>query len=161
MRKLALPLLLLLAGCGAKDDAVGRAAGVWPDGKFAVESYDGKTDAKSLQTYETKGMIALYATGMKFLIEMRTPQQGYTIKGKWKAEKNRVTLTANDFVFDNPTEEDQKAYHLDIIAPDALRAAFAHDVVLDESVDKRSLTGLKMSIGKLIGRFEFVRPIPR
>lgn len=107
-----------------------------------------------------KGNLELYTTRMKFKLEMNNIHQTFTVGGNWKAEKGRITMTADSFDFKNPTEEDQKALSLKIITPDEIRSLFGHAFVLDESGDKRRLTGLKTSLGKLIGRFEFERPLP-
>ncbi len=151
---------ILLCGCSGDETPIARAAGSWP-GQFAVESADGKTDKAAIDAELMKGNLHLYATGMKFRLEMNTKHQGFTIGGKWTAQKDRVTITADTWEFDNPTDEDQKALGLKLISPDDLRTTFGHAVVFDESADKRKLTGLKTSLGKLVGRFEFVRPIPR
>ena len=161
MRRVWLLLLpALLFGCSHSETAVERAAGSWP-GHFEIESVDGKTDPKIIDAEQMKGNLQLYVTGSKFKLEMKTPNQEFTIGGKWTAEKSRVTMTADTFEFKNPTEEDQKAFGMKLILPDELRSAFGHPTVLDETADKRKLTGLKTSLGKLLGRFEFERPIPR
>jgi hypothetical protein len=160
MRRLC-PLILavLVLGCRGNDNPVARAAGSWP-GHFSAESIDGKTDAESLKAETMKGNLELYTTGMKFLLEMSTAHQSFTIKGKWKAEKERITMTADSFDFENPKEEDQKALGLKLIKPEEIRGLFGHPFVLDESSDKRHLKGLKTSFGRLIGNFEFERPLP-
>jgi hypothetical protein len=153
-------LSLTLIGCSAGDPAMARAAGGWT-GRFAIDSVSGKADPKEIEAELMKGNLQLYITHSKFKLEMANLHQKFTIGGSWTAEKSRVTITADTFAFKNPTEEEQKTFGLSIIGPDEIRVAFGHAVVFDETEDKRRLTGLKMSIGKLIGRFEFERPIPR
>jgi hypothetical protein len=160
VRRLLIPLLLIAAGCKGNDDPVARAAGVYPEGSFAIQSVNGSTDPKLILANEMRGTLWLYATKMKFRMEMKTPQQEFLVEGRWKAEDARVTLTADNFGFTNPSEEDQKAFKLDIVKPEEIRAAFGHALVLDATPDRRKLTGLATSLGKLIGHFEFVRPIP-
>jgi len=109
-----------------------------------------------------KGNLELYVTGRKFELNMTARHQGFTVLGTWSAERTgRVTMVANKYSFDNPTDEDQKALGLRIIQPDEIRAVFRLPFVLDESPDKRRLTGLEVTLGKLTGRFQFERPIPR
>ncbi len=69
-------------------------------------------------------------------------------------------MIADNYTFENPTEEDQKALGLKLIAPEQIRAVFGHPFVLDESEDRRRLTGLTTSFGSRVGHFEFVRNIP-
>ncbi|HVT10854.1 MAG TPA: hypothetical protein VHE55_01195 [Fimbriimonadaceae bacterium] len=149
---------LLLWGCGA-NGAVTRAAGSWL-GQFDIESVAGKSDPAAIQAEAMKGNLELYVNGSKFKLDMKSAHQGFTVNGKWTADKGRVTMTTDSYHFDNPTEEDQKALNLRIITPDEIRAVFGHPVVLDETADRRHLTGLKTSLGRLLGRFEFERPIP-
>jgi hypothetical protein len=137
-----------------------RAAGAWT-GRFVIDSVDGKSDPKLIESELMKGNLQLYITASKFKLDMSNRHQKFTIGGKWTAEKSRVTMTADSFAFQNPTEEEQKTFGLDIIAPDQIRAAFGHAIVFDESANKRELKGLRTTIGKLVGRFEFERPIPR
>ena len=108
-----------------------------------------------------KGNLELYVTHSKFKLDMATRNQKFSINGTWKAEKNRATLTMDGSHFENPTPEDEKALGLRIIKPAEIQAVFGHPFVLDESPDRRRLTGLKTSLGHMIGRFEFERPIPR
>lgn len=150
--------LLVLAGCNGSGP-VARAAGSYP-GHFEIESVDGNTDPKAIAAEEVKGNLELYITRSKFVLDMKTRHQGFTIGGHWTAQKGRVTMIADSFTFDNPTEEDQKAFGLSIISPESLRSLFGHPFVLDASPDRRKLTGLKLTLGRLIGHFEFERPIP-
>lgn len=150
---------LLVLGCSANDGAVTKAAGSWP-GQFHIETVAAKSDPAAIRAEAMKGNLELYVTGSKFKLDMKTANQGFTVNGKWTADKGRVTLITDNYQFDNPTEEDQKALNLRINTPDEIRTLFGHPVVLDETGDRRHLTGLKTSLGRLMGRFEFERPIP-
>jgi hypothetical protein len=150
---------LALAGCNGNDNPAARAAGTYP-GEFRIESVDGKSDAKMIADETMKGSLELYLTQNKFKLDLASKYQGFTVEGKWTAEKSRVTLTTDKYAFQNPSEEDQKAFQLKIIQPDEIRTAFGHPLVLETSPDRRKLTGLKTSLGKLLGRLEFERPIP-
>jgi hypothetical protein len=150
--------VLVLSGCGGENPAA-RAAGSYP-GQFVIESVDGKEEAASIAKEAIKGNLELYLTHDKFKLDMASAYQSFSIEGKWKAEKSRVILTSDKFDFKNPSEEDQKALKLQIIQPDEIRGVFGHPFVLETSSDRRRLTGLKSMLGKLLGHFEFERPIP-
>jgi hypothetical protein len=160
--RLALSILLILTliGCSSGDPAMADAAGNWA-GQLVIDTVNGSSDPKLIESELMKGHLQLYLTHSKFKLEMNNRHQQFTITGKWSAEKARVTVNADTFGFVNPTEEEQKTFGLDIITPDQIRAAFSHPVVFDETANKRKLTGLKTSIGKLVGHLEFTRPIPR
>lgn len=143
-------LLLGLGGCGSGE--LGRHAGVYPTGSFAIESGN--------PFYRSNGMLALYVNETKFRMEMRLPNQEFDVTGTWRAQADRILLAADRFEFKNPTEDDQRTLAHPIISPDAVRAAFGHELVFEASSDRRRLTGLKTSLGPLLGRFEFSRPIP-
>jgi hypothetical protein len=159
MRLRWLLFLLLLTGCKGNSQPVTRAAGSYP-GQFHIESVDGKEDPALIKANEIKGNLELYLTQNKFKLDMASFHQDFSIEGKWTADKTRVTLTSDKFDFKNPSEEDQKALKLKILQPDQIRAVFGHPVVLETSADRRRLTGLKTTLGNLLGRFEFERPIP-
>lgn len=157
----AIPLAFLLAmGCSGTENPIARAAGAWP-GEFKIDSVDGKTDDRSKIAEQVKGTLSLLVNGLKYRLEMMSPKQKFTVNGTWKAEGTRVTLMNGECTFDNPSEEDQKTFNLRIISPDEIRSVFGRMVILEESSDRRRLTGLKASLGHLVGRLEFERAIPR
>jgi hypothetical protein len=153
-------IAVLLIGCGRELTPMERAAGSW-SGEFKIESANGSTKQAEIQKWTMKGTLWLYVTGEKFRMEMATANQQFTVKGKWEAKGDRVTLRADDYEFTFPNEEDQQALKLPIVSADAIRQTFHQPVVFEESKDRRNLAGLKLSLGPLLGAFEFTRPIPR
>ena len=150
---------ILVCGCIA-NSPVTRAAGSWP-GQFRVLSVDGKSDSKQIESEAMTAQLELYVTADKFKLDVTARHQSFGVTGKWTADKDgRVTMTADNFTFDSPTDEDQKALGLKLVTGDEVRATFGHPLVLDESPDRRRLTGLETTLGRLVGRLEFVRPIP-
>src|SRR5579862_3941515 len=111
---------LVLAGCGANNGPITRAAGSWP-GEFSIDTVDHHSDPKAIEREVMKGNLELYVTGRKFELNMTARHQGFTVLGTWSAERTgRVTMVANKYSFDNPTDEDQKALGLRIIQPDEI-----------------------------------------
>ncbi|HTQ09071.1 MAG TPA: hypothetical protein VMI31_03280 [Fimbriimonadaceae bacterium] len=156
-----LALGVALAGCRASDSPITRAAGSW-QGQFQIDAVDGKADAASIKSEELDANLELYVTGDKFELDATARHQKFSVIGKWTAAPGgRITMTADSYTFDNPTDEDQRALGLRLISPDQVRATFGHAFVLDESPDRRRLTGLVVTLGRLEGRFEFSRPIPK
>lgn len=153
-------IALLLIGCSRALNPMERAAGSWP-GQFQIESAKDSSKPEELAKWTMKGNLWLYVTDEKFRLELSTAHQQFTVKGKWEAKGSRITLTSNNYEFTFPTEEDQQALKLPIISADEIRATFHNPVVFDESADRRTLSGLKISLGPLIGSFKFERPLPR
>jgi len=152
--------VFVLAGCAANDSPITRAAGSWP-GSFHIDNVDGKSDATTIQAEALQGNLEIYVTDRKFRLDMTARHQQFSVLGKWSAERGgRVTMNADNYSFENPSEEDQTALGLKIITPDQIRAVFGRPLVLDESTDRRRLTGLMITLGRITGRFEFQRPIP-
>lgn len=153
-------LVLFLVGCARDLTPMERAAGSWP-GQFVAESAAGSTARSELDKWTMKGTLWLYVTDDKFRLEMETANQEFTVKGKWEAKGDRVTLRSEDYDFTFPKEEDQEALKLAVVSADAIRKTFHQPLVLNESNDRRTLKGLKISLGPLVGSYEFERPIPR
>src|ERR1044072_6209602 len=152
--------LLALIGCSHKLTPMESAAGSWP-GQFIVESASGVDQAVELEKWTMKGNLWLFVTKDKFRLEMGTAHQSFTVEGKWEAKAGRITMRGDSYEFEFPKEEDQKAMKMPIVTADQIRATFHNPLVFDESPDRKNLTGLKTSLGPLIGKFEFTRPIPR
>lgn len=104
-----------------------------------------------------RGYLQLYRTGDKFKMRLASKDQAINFEGTWKIQKKRVELTVGVVDFENPTEENQKALGLRILAPEAVRESYGKVIALDLSADQTSLTGLTMKIADLQGRHEFVK----
>jgi len=107
-----LALGVALAGCRASDSPITRAAGSW-QGQFQIDAVDGKADAASIKSEELDANLELYVTGDKFELDATARHQKFSVIGKWTAAPGgRITMTADSYTFDNPTDEDQRALGL-------------------------------------------------
>ena len=158
-RALAALPALLLAGCGGENH-VAKTAGYWP-GLFYIESAAGDTSPARLQSEALKGYLQLYAGKMRFKMEMKSANQRFTVDGTWSVDGDRVRIVGEDFTFDQPPEEDQKARGLTLVEPGAIRKTLKNGLSFRRSADNRNLAGQKTSLGHLLGEFRFDRPIPR
>lgn len=147
-------------GCNREMTPVERAAGSWP-GQFTIESVKESEDKNEIAKWAMKGNLWLFVTKESFRLEMNTANQAFTVKGRWEAKGNRITMRGDTYEFTFPKEEDIQAMNLPIVTADQIRSTFHAPIVLDLAEDRRTLTGLKTSMGSLIGKFEFTRPIPR
>ena len=133
-----------------------KVAGLWP-GEFTPDV----SDRNATKEKHFRGYLQLYLTDDKFKMEMNSPQQGFTVQGKWKVSDGQVEIHGDTFAFDNPTEEDQKTFGMKLISPEEIRATFNRGLVFKASPDRKVLAGLKTSFGSILGTFRFERPLPQ
>jgi hypothetical protein len=156
---LALAATLLLSGCFT---GLAPYLGHWV-GSFEVEQ---AAKGVPVDALNLKGYVQLYQTGDRCLLELANPAQKLTLKGTWKiatpsgretVKLRRVVVTVNDLVLEEPSLERLKALHRPFIDPAELRAAFAKPLILELSEDGKTMNGILVTIGPLLGHFHFIK----
>lgn len=138
-----------LAGCNKEKMPY---LGHW-DGGFDVTS---STSAEPTKALAMRGYLQLYRTDEKFLIELSNPIQVLDLTGKWKmVGTKRIELTFHDFKLGEPDLDKIKAMRRPFIQPEELRAAYTKPLILTLSPDGKTLNGLLMRVGPLLGAHAF------
>ena len=126
--------------------------GHW-DGGFEVAL---STSAAQSSAINMRGYLQLYRTDDKFLIQLSNPTQVLDLGGKWRmVGPRRVELTFHDFKLAEPDLNKLKGMGRPFLEPADLRAAYTKPLILDLSKDAKTLTGLLMRVGPLLGKHEF------
>ena len=152
---LALPLLLLCGGCNRNSDLL-PFLGKWL-GRFEISEIQGGGTAQDIKRETLKGYVQVYATSRSYKMEMEGEQEVINITGTWTIKANRITLTPKSIIIDDKGGEDKRDPNKKFIASKDVREAYGRPLLLVESADKKSLTGLKITIGNLLGIHRFVK----
>ncbi|HLK13283.1 MAG TPA: hypothetical protein VKT78_00635 [Fimbriimonadaceae bacterium] len=146
---LVLALAGALAGCNKEKIPF---LGHW-DGGFEVTS---STAAAPVAAINMRGYLQLYRTGDKFLMELSNPVQVLDLGGKWKmVGSHRIELTFREYKLSEPDLVKLKGMRRPFMDPADLKNAFSKPLLLDLSQDGKSLTGLLIRIGPLLGKHVF------
>lgn len=145
----ALTAIATLTGCNKERIPF---LGHW-DGGFDVTSSTASAPTTALNM---RGYLQLYRTSDKFLIELSNPTQVLDLGGKWRMiGGKRIELTFRDFKLTEPDLTKLRGMRRPFLDPADLKAAYTKPLILDLSPDGKTLTGLLMRIGPLLGRHEF------
>lgn len=150
-----LPAMVILAGCNPHKNLM-PFLGKW-SGKFEVSDIigGGKDSDKKRETLS--GYVQVYATGQSFKMEMQGEQETIDISGTWTCKGNRMTLNPKSVQIDDQGGADQRDPNKKFIPATDVQTAYGRPMVLQETPDKKSLNGLEMTIGKLVGTHRFVK----
>jgi hypothetical protein len=154
-RLLIAPLFALLIGCNHNKELM-PFLGKW-SGSFEVAEITGGGTAKDLKRESLKGYVQVYATERSYKMEMEGEQETVNISGFWTISGNRITLKPERIGIDDRGGEDKRDPNKKFIPSEDVQAAYGRPLVLSEAADKKSLTGLKITIGKLVGTHRFVK----
>jgi hypothetical protein len=152
---LAAPLLILLGGCNP-NKAIMPFLGKW-SGSFEVSDMTRAGSKEDMKRESLKGFVQVYATNRSYKMEMSGEQETIAISGTWKIEANRITLNPRSIAIDDQGGADKRDPNKKFIPADQAQADYGLPLVLVESPDKKSLTGLKITIGALVGTHRFVK----
>jgi len=148
--------VLGLGGCNSHKDLM-AFLGKWKGG-FDVTSVRG-ANASSLDIKRDtlRGFIQVYETNRSYKMELNGEQETIEINGTWTIKGNHITLRPTMLDIDDKGGEQQRDPNKKYIAAMLVRAAYGQPLVLVESRDKKSLTGLEMSVGDLVGTHRYVK----
>lgn len=130
--------------------------GKWK-GKFEVAEVQGGVTAQDIKRETLKGYVQVYATNRLYKLEMEGEQETIDVTGVWTIKANRITLSPQKVDIDDQGGADKRDPNKKFIPSDEAQLAYNRPIVLTESRDKKSLTGLEISIGKLVGTHRFVK----
>jgi len=130
--------------------------GKW-SGSFVVSEIQGGGTDKDMKRESLKGYVQVYATNRSYKMEMEGEQETIDISGSWTIKGNRITLTPGKIVIDDQGGVDKRDPNKKFILSDEAQAAYGRPLILSESPDKKSFTGLLITIGKLVGTHRFVK----
>lgn len=126
--------------------------GYWHGG-FDVQS---STAAAPTSSINLRGYVQLYRTEDKFEIELSNPVQVMDVGGRWKMlGPNRIELTPHEFRINQKDIDKLKALRKPFIEPEVLRSAYSKPLVLNLQGDGKTLDGLLMRVGPLLGKHRF------
>lgn len=149
----ALVLCAAVAAAGCHKEQI-PYLGYWHGG-FEVDDSVPKADA---QTAMPRGYLQLYRTHDKFLIELANQIQVLDLGGTWKMlNSHSIELTFHDFRLNEPDVDKLKAMRRSFIDPAALREVYGKPMVLHLSADGKTLEGLLVHIGPLLGKHRFIK----
>ena len=144
----------MLAGCNPNKAAM-PFFGKWI-GAFTVTEMHGGT-ALDMKRESLKGYVQVYVNRRQYKMEMEGEQETIDITGTWSVDKNRITLTPKQIDIDDQGGADKRDPNKKFIPADIAQAAYSRPLLLQESPDKKSLTGLKTTIGILVGTHHFTK----
>jgi hypothetical protein len=152
----ALLLILLVVVNGCTDAAIGPMAGHW-QGEFNGSPTDPKVTMRP--EWKFKGYLQLYATGMKFKMHLESQAQIVDATGTWGHKNNKIYLATDKVEFDDSKTGGQLLQKpgLTPIDPTDVRDAISRPLVFSFSDNPQKLEGLKITIGPLLGRFDFTK----
>ena len=153
MKRIASLILAVVvaSGCKTHSDLM-PFLGKWL-GTFVVSSIStGGTDADKKREQLT-GYIQVYANHQSYKMELEGEQETIRIDGTWTIRGKQITLTPKELGIDDKGGSEVRDPNRKYIPSDAVRTA----LVLTESADKKSLHGLEITVGNLVGHHEFVK----
>ncbi len=152
---LALSLLGLIAvsGCNPHGELV-PYLGKW-DGKFTVLEAEPNATPNDLDRESLRGYLMLYATKMLFKLHLEGEQETVDIEGTWRLEKGRVFLDTKKTSIDDMGGENFRDPNRKFIPGEAIRATYSKPVTLSLDKTNKKLSGLPITMGKVIGKHEF------
>jgi len=130
--------------------------GKW-SGEFQVSEIQGGGTAKDMKRESIRGYIQVYATSRSYKMEMEGEQETIDISGAWTIKGHRITLLPETIKIDDQGGVDARDPNKKFIPAEEVQKAYGRPILLSESEDKKSLTGLKTTIGKLTGTHRFVK----
>jgi hypothetical protein len=130
--------------------------GKW-SGEFQVSEIQGGGTAKDMKRESIRGYIQVYATSRSYKMEMEGEQETIDISGTWTIKGHRITLLPETIKIDDQGGVDARDPNKKFIPAEEVQKAYGRPILLSESEDKKSLTGLKTTIGKLTGTHRFVK----
>ncbi|MDR3690377.1 MAG: hypothetical protein P4L46_13430 [Fimbriimonas sp.] len=143
------------AGCNMHKDLL-PFLGKW-SGKFQVRSIEGGGSSKDVIREEMHGYIQVYETGRSYKMELQGEQETIDVDGTWAHKANRIILSPKSIAIDDMGGAESRDPNKKYIPADQLRDAYSSELVLTESKDNKALHGLEMTIGRLIGKHEFIK----
>ncbi len=149
-----IPLVFLAAGCNPHADMV-PFLGKWSGG-FQVTEITGGGKARDLKRESLMGYVQVYATSRSYKMELSGEQETIDISGTWSHKGNHITLQPSAITIDDQGGADKRDPNKKFIPAAIAKAAYERPLILQETPDKRTLSGLKISVGKLIGTHKFV-----
>lgn len=153
--KFAILCLVLVAGCNF-NKALMPFLGKW-SGSFEVTDIAGGGSESDKRRETLKGYIQVYATDRIYRMEMEGEQESVVVTGAWTIKGNRITLKPDHVLIDDQGGADKRDPNKKFIPAADVQAAYGRPLVLTESSDKKSLTGLTMTIGKLTGTHRYIK----
>ena len=153
-----IPLSLLaaiLSGCNMHGDLL-PFLGKWK-GKYEVKSIVGGGSDKDRVREQLQGFVQVYATNRSYKMEMEGEQETIKIDGTWTIKGNKLTLDPKSVIIDDMGGADVRDPNKKYIPAEDVRDAYGQPLVLTESKDKKALHGLEMTVGKLVGKHEFLK----
>ncbi len=134
--------------------------GRWKGGFEPESVLSGETEAGDLRRFRLEGYIQLYGTRMKCLVHLAGEQQEIDLTGTWKLENSSAVLTFSDIKINDFGGEQQRDPNRKYIPNEAVQAAYRKPMILKLSADKKTLEGLTISLGELVGKHAFVKDSP-
>ncbi len=155
-KKISIVLVAVaLAGCNMHKDLM-PFLGKWK-GSFEVSSLVSGGSDKDVQRETLHGYVQVYATGRKYKMELEGEQETIKVDGTWTFKDKRITLKPLSLVIDDRGGSDKRDPNLKYIPAEDVRASYGQPMVLIESADNKSLTGLDTTVGNLRGLHRFVK----
>ena len=162
MRRLALLLPVIVAGCGVGCGG-GKAQtpylGKWSGAFEGVRMKAGGGDAQRLSL---RGDLQIYVR--RFEMNLTGPQQGVVVKGSWTLKPNargepRLALRADDVKIDDGGGEDRRDPNKPYLKAEAVKDYFSRELVLKPSSPRvpDALIGPDDDLGPVVVRPSFRR----
>jgi len=126
-------------------------------GAFEVTEIHGGGTAQDMKRETLRGYVQVYATNRIYKMEMEGEQETIDITGSWTIKGNKITLKPGSIIIDDQGGADKRDPNKKFILSADAQAAYGQPILLAESADKKSLTGLKTTIGNLVGTHRFVK----
>ena len=125
-------------------------------GRFIVERA-GPGAIGGARRNDLKGDLQHYRTRARFELRLEGEQFAVTAGGSWSQKAGRVTLSPTSVKVDDGGGEEARNPNKAWIDPKALSAAYSRPLSLRLSKDGKTLTGLPLDVGPLVGVHSFVR----
>jgi hypothetical protein len=125
--------------------------GKW-SGEFKPESFrTGQGSEEDLRRSRLEGYIQVYATNRKFKMHLEGEQQAIDVTGTWTFEEKKLNLTPLDVQIDDQGGEEMRDPNKKYIPADAVRATYSKPLSFRLGGDGKTLQGLPISLGEMIG----------
>ena len=126
-------------------------------GQFEVATVAGGGTERDRKRETLSGYVQVYMTNRSYKMEMSGEQETINISGSWTIVRNRITLQPKVITIDDQGGADKRDPNKKFIPVDEAKLAYSRPLILQESADKKSLSGLEITIGKLVGSHRFVK----
>lgn len=131
--------------------------GKW-SGQFTPDSFrSGPDTEEDRRRSRLEGYIQVYATGRKFKMHLEGEQQAIDVTGTWTSKEKRLNLTPLDVQIDDQGGEEKRDPNKKYIPAEAVRAAYSKPLTFQLAEDGKSLKGLPISLGEMIGSHQLVK----